>query len=96
MNTFAQEDKNTIYGKMDSVREALIYLMTENQEFIDSIELSTSSVQAVRKRFDLCRGALERVVGVASSEPRCFSRQLKKAMFEGGSHLRYLRPTDRA
>jgi hypothetical protein len=82
MYTFAQEDKNTIYGKMDSVREALICLMTENQEFIDSIELSTSSMQAVRKRFDLWRGTLERVVGIGSKEPRCFTRQLKEAMFE--------------
>jgi len=82
MYTFAQSDKNAIYGKLDSVREALICLMTENQEFIDSIELSTSSVQAIRKRFDLWRGVLESVVAIGSSEPRCFSRQLKTAMFE--------------
>jgi hypothetical protein len=49
--TFAREDKNTVYQNLDSIREALIYLMTENQEFIDAIELSTSSLQAVTKRF---------------------------------------------
>lgn len=82
MGTFAREDKNTIYQKMDSVREALIVLMTENQEFIDSIELSTSSVQAVTKRFDLWRAALQRVIGVGSKEPRLFTRKLKEEMFE--------------
>lgn len=82
MYTFAQEDRNTIYGKMDSVRGALIYLMTQDQEFIDSIELSTSSLQAVTKRFDLWRGALQRVVGIGVKEPRCFTRQLKEAMFQ--------------
>jgi hypothetical protein len=82
MYTFAQEDKNTIYGKMDSVRESLICLMTEEQEFIDAIELSTSSVQAVTKRFDLWRGALQRVVGMGVKEPRCFTLQLKEAMFK--------------
>lgn len=82
MYTFAQEDKNTIYDKMDSVREALLYLMTESQEFIESIELSTSSLQAVKKRFDLWRIALESIVGTGIREPRCFSRQLKETMFK--------------
>lgn len=82
MCTFAQEDKNTIYGKMDSVREALICLMTENQEFIESIELSTSSVQAVRKRFDLWRAQLDKVVGTKVKEPRLFTRQLKQSLFD--------------
>lgn len=83
MYTFAREDKNTIYQKMDSVREALIYLMTEDREFIDSIELSTSSLQAVTKRFDLWRGALQRIVGIGTKEPRCFTRDLKEALFKG-------------
>jgi Protein of unknown function DUF262/HNH endonuclease len=82
MYTFAQEDKNAIFHKMDSVREALICLMTENKEFIDSIELSTSSLQAVTKRFDLWRNALQRVVGIGTIEPRCFTRELKQAMFD--------------
>jgi uncharacterized protein DUF262/HNH endonuclease len=81
MYTFAGVDKNTVYQNLDSVREALIYLMTENEEFIDSIELSTSSLQAVTKRFDLWRLALQRVVGIGVKEPRCFSRQLKESMF---------------
>src|SRR5690606_1363341 len=55
MYTFANESKNTIFNKMDAVREALIHLMSESDEFIASIELSTSSTQAVRKRFDMWR-----------------------------------------
>ena len=55
MYTFAREDTNVVYQHLDSIKEALIYLMTENQEFIDAIELSTSSLQAVTKRFDLLK-----------------------------------------
>ena len=57
MYTFAREDKNTVFQNLDSIRESLICLMTENQELVDAIELSTSSLQAVTKRFDLrsCR-----------------------------------------
>lgn len=83
MYTFAQEDKNRVYQHLDSIKEALIYLMTDSQEFIDAIELSTSSLQAVTKRFDLWRSTLRDILGVGQKEPRCFSTQLKIALFQG-------------
>ena len=85
MYTFAREDKNVIFQNLDSAREALIHLMTENQEFIDSIELSTSSLQAVTKRFDMWRLALQDVVGVGKKEPRCFSMEIKESLFKANS-----------
>lgn len=85
MYTLAQQNKNVVYQHLDSIREALIHLMTEDQEFIDSIELSTSSLQAVTKRFDLWRAALQTIVGVGKSEPRCFSLQLKESLFKANS-----------
>lgn len=82
MYTFAREDKNVVFQNLDSIREALIDLMTENQEFIESIELSTSSVQAVTKRFDLWRFALQDIIGIGKKEPRCFSMELKESLFK--------------
>lgn len=82
MYTFAREDKNTVYQNLDSVREALIHLMTEDQDFIASIELSTSSLQAVTKRFDLWRLTLQDILGIGKKEPRCFSLQLKQVLFQ--------------
>ena len=51
MDSFARRDKNITMRNLDSIREALIYLMTSDQQFIDSIELSTSSTQAIHMRF---------------------------------------------
>jgi hypothetical protein len=82
MYTFGKEDKNTLYQHLDSIREALIYLMTENSEFIDAIELSTSSIQAVTKRCDIWRLAMQDIVGIAKKDPRCFSRELKDKLFK--------------
>lgn len=82
MYSFAREDKNNVFRNLDAVREALIYLMTSDHEFIDSIELSTSSVQAVTKRFDKWRLTLQQVVGIQNKEPRCFSYDLKQQMFD--------------
>jgi hypothetical protein len=85
MYTFATLDKNTVYQNIDSIREALIQIMTSDQGFIDSIELSTSSIQAVTKRFDLWRLALQSIVGISQKEPRCFSYQLKEELYNKNS-----------
>ncbi|MDP1709173.1 MAG: DUF262 domain-containing protein [Gammaproteobacteria bacterium] len=82
MYSFAKEDKNRVFQNLDAVREALIYLMTSDQEFIDSIELSTSSIQAITKRFDKWRSALQQVIGIQHREPRCFSYSLKREIFD--------------
>ncbi len=82
MGSFAKVDKNKVYQNLDSIREALIYLMTSDQEFIDTIELSTSSTQAVTKRFDKWRLMLQDIIGVAQKEPRCFSLKLKQELYD--------------
>jgi hypothetical protein len=82
MYSFATEDKNKVYQNLDAIKEALIHLMTSDQDFIDSIELSTSSVQAVTKRFDKWRMALQDILGIAQKEPRCFSSKLKKELYD--------------
>ncbi|WP_431201560.1 GmrSD restriction endonuclease domain-containing protein [Bradyrhizobium betae] len=81
MYTFAKEDKNKVFQNLDSIREALISLMTTNEHFIGAIELSTSSVKAITTRFDIWRIALQAILGIQQKEPRCFSSQLKEALF---------------
>lgn len=81
MYSFAKEDKNKVYQNLDSIREALICLMTEDQEFIDSIELGTSGLKAVTKRFDKWRITLQSIIGIGEKEPRLFSFKLKEELF---------------
>jgi hypothetical protein len=81
MYTFANVDKNQVMASLDAIREALIVLMTENQDFIDSIELSTSGIRMVRQRFDLWRMTLESILSTTSKQPRCFTRALKLELF---------------
>ena len=73
MYEFAREDKNKVYQNLDAIRESLIYLMTTDQEFIESIEIGTSNEQSITTRFDKWRHTVEEIVGVAQKEPRCFS-----------------------
>jgi hypothetical protein len=85
MGSFARVDKNGVYRHLDSIREALIVLMTTDQDFIDSIELSTSSVKAVTTRFDKWRMTLNSIIVISSKEPRLFSYQLKEELFKADS-----------
>lgn len=85
MYSFARENKNVVYRNLDAIREGLIYLMTEDQDFIDSIELSTSSIQAVTKRFDKWRLVLQGIIGITEHEPRCFSLELKRKLWDNNN-----------
>lgn len=81
MWSMAREDKNQVMARLDTIREALIMLMTNDQEFIDSIELSTSSLKTVTTRFDKWRMALEAILASNPRQPRCFSRLLKESLY---------------
>lgn len=81
MNSFASAAKNTVFRNLDSIREALLYHMTNNQKFIDSIELSTSSIQAVKTRFDIWRLELQDIIGIDQREDRLFSREFKEGLY---------------
>lgn len=82
---FSREDKNKVVRNSDAIREALIYLMTHDLDFIDSIELSTSRLQAVRIRFRKLEDIMENILGIAQKEDRCFSYKIKEEFFNNDS-----------
>jgi len=81
MWSMARADKNPVMARLDTIAEALIMLMTQDQDFIDSIELSTSSVKAVTTRFDKWRMTLDTILASNPTQPRCFSRMLKEGLY---------------
>lgn len=81
MDSFAKADKNNVYQNLDSIREAFIDLMSNDDAFVKSILLSTSSKQAVTLRFDKWRMTLEKLIDVNHREPRLFSRSFKEELF---------------
>lgn len=82
MWSFADKDKNQVMARLDAIREALIVRMTEDEAFINAIELSTSSVRMVQTRFDIWRETLEGILDGAPKQPRGFSFALKKQLFD--------------
>jgi hypothetical protein len=82
MGVFWNKDKNQVYGMLDALREAIIDLMSTNEEFIDAILIGTSEVGRVQKRFDLMRLLVDDVLNQTKKQPRCFTLVLKKELFE--------------
>lgn len=81
MWSMTRYDKNRVMAKLDMIREAFIELMTNDQNFIDSIELSTSSSKAVTIRFDKWRLTLDSIMKDTSRQDRCFSLALKEKLY---------------
>ena len=59
---FAMFDKNQIIAHLDEIREGLLNLQTNNDEFIRAIELQTSDKEQVIKRFQIWLDFLHNVV----------------------------------
>jgi hypothetical protein len=85
MFCFVDYEKPQIHANLSAIREAFLDLMANSDAFNEAIELSTSSKQAVHARFDLWRSTLQKAIGPAHQEPRCFSLALKKKLFEKDS-----------
>jgi hypothetical protein len=82
MWSMARADKNQIMARLDTISEALIVLMTQDQDFINSIELSTSSTKAITTRFDKWRMTLDAILTSNPKHPRCFSPTLKESLYK--------------
>ena len=81
MGVFWNKDKNQVMAALDALREGWVDLMATNLEFRQAIERSTSSQEMVSRRFDLTRLMVEGILREHRPQPRCFSRELKKALF---------------
>lgn len=80
---FSRYTKHQIIPFSDAIREELLYMMTSDKEFIDSISGSgTTSTDKVTTRFKKWLDVLEKIVGSPKTEPRTFSWEIKKQLYE--------------
>jgi hypothetical protein len=79
---FSDKDKNQVMANLDLIREAWVSLMTDDDQFIESIELSTSSIKSVTYRFDTWRQILEGILDNSSKQQRLFTRAQKEQLYK--------------
>ena len=82
MYCFKDYSKNDVLRNADFIREAMIDLMNNNQEFIDSILIQTSDREILKKRFKIWSEKLEEIITDKNYEKRVFPYSVKKELFE--------------
>jgi len=76
-------DENQIVPNSDTIREELLWMMTHEEDFVNAISGSgTDSKEKTLTRFDKWLSALKEIVGTPKTEPRTFSLQYKKQLWE--------------
>ncbi|MES2766165.1 MAG: DUF262 domain-containing protein [Bacteroidota bacterium] len=78
---FVNYTKSQIVPKADEIRERLLDLMTNNQEFINTIENKTNDTSVLKRRFEIWFKELEAIVGTSSSGTRVFKVADKRALY---------------
>lgn len=79
---FVNYSKNEILRNADNIREAMLDLMTTNNDFNDSIEKSTSDKKVLQNRFKIWLDKLDEILGDESYQQRTFSYEIKKQLFD--------------
>jgi len=79
---FTRYQKNQVIPHADALREELLWLMSNDQEFSNAITYSTNDRRNVEIRFKKWLDSLEVILGWPSSEPRDFSWSLKKQLYD--------------
>ncbi|HEY0756927.1 MAG TPA: DUF262 domain-containing protein [Ktedonobacteraceae bacterium] len=82
MGVFYDKDKNQVYAALDALREGIIDLMVSDEEFIDTILSGTSDEARVKRRYRLLQNRVDEILQKHERQPRCFSLQLKKDLYE--------------
>lgn len=78
---FRNYSKNEILAKADYIREALLDLMINNEEFQLLIAYKTSDTDNVKRRFRIWMDTLEEIIGSNSYQQRVFPFSIKEKLF---------------
>lgn len=79
---FVNYEKNQVISHADELREALIHLMSNNEEFINAIEIKTNDRNILTKRFKIWFETLEKIMGDPKRELRIYPYSIKKELFQ--------------
>lgn len=79
---FLDYQKSQIVPKADEIREAMINLMCNNQDFINSIELKTNDTGTLKTRFEIWYLVLKKIIGNKINNNRNFTYEQKETLYK--------------
>jgi hypothetical protein len=78
---FTQYEKSQVVGKSDAIRDALISLTIQDEEFRAAITAATGDKYRAIYRFDKWRETLAEVVGTGDVGARLFTAEVKRDLY---------------
>jgi 5-methylcytosine-specific restriction endonuclease McrA len=82
MGGFVNYTKNQIVPKADEIREKFLDLLTNNSEFMNTVENKTNDTIVLKRRFEIWLEELEQIVGNKATDQRAFKFSDKKTLFD--------------
>ncbi len=83
MYGFTPYTQNQIMPHLDLIKEELLNLMVHNEDFLESLTGSgTNTKEKLIKKFEIWNNSLKGIMGYPKDEPRAFSYELKKRLFD--------------
>lgn len=82
MGVLCDKDRNQVMAARDALREGWIDLLANDPEFNRAITVGTSAEEMVLLRFDKVRQWVEGTLRGFRQQPRCFTLELKRQLFE--------------
>ena len=83
---FVNYSKNDVLAKADLIREGLIDLMINNQQFKEQITWQTSDTDVLKKRFRTYMDMLESIIGDPQYSQRTFSFSVKEELYKNNPY----------
>jgi len=82
MGGFVNYSKNQIIPKANEIREKFLDLLTNNAEFMNTVENKTNDTIVLKKRFEIWLKELEKIIGNSPQDSRAFKFTDKKTLFD--------------
>jgi hypothetical protein len=80
---FTKYEQNQVMPYKDSLKEELLWLMTNDDDFVGSISgAGTGSTKKFEIKMDIWLSSLKKIIGSPRIEPRCFSWEIKNQLWE--------------
>lgn len=83
---FVNYSKNDVLAKADLIREGLLDLMINNQQFKEQITWQTSDTDVLKKRFRTYMDMLESIIGDPQYSQRTFPYSVKEELFKNNPY----------